>query len=126
MLIGIFTALLLYYSSHHATAVAPDFDQAEHHIKKDVHDETRRRQALEIIDKMKTETKSYLKQRAESVKLLDKAVTRRDVTAPELHAVADPLVAEVAATRDKLLDLRFQLKQVLSAEEWALVYPAPN
>ena len=126
MLIGIFTVLFLYYGSHHATAVAPDFDQAEKRVKRDVKDESRRQQALEIIGRMKAETTSYVKQRKDSTESLDKVLSRRDVTGLALRAAVEPLMATDAATRDRLLELRFQLKQVLTADEWALVYPAPK
>jgi hypothetical protein len=126
VLIGIFTVLFLYYGSHHATAVAPDFDQAEKRVKRDVKDESRRQQALEIIGRMKAETTSYVKQRKDSTESLDKVLSRRDVTGLALRAAVEPLMATDAATRDRLLELRFQLKQVLTADEWALVYPAPK
>jgi len=126
MLIAIVVGLFLYFGMHHGAAVAPDFDQAEKHVKKDVKDESRRNAALEIIGRMKSDTTSYEKGRAASAKSLDEVVSRRDVSAAELRAAVEPMMAADVATRDKLLDHRFELKQVLTAGEWDLVYPAPQ
>jgi hypothetical protein len=39
-------------------------------------------------------------------------------------SAAQPLITDDSATAEKLLDLRFQLRTVLTESEWAKVFPA--
>jgi len=125
VLIAILIGVLVYFGSGHATALAPQIDRAETAIKKNVHDEPRRKQALEIIGQMKSSCTEFVKSRERSAKSVNRALDKREVTAEELRTAAAPLLAEEQQLRSRLLDLQFQLRKVLTAEEWALVYPKP-
>ena len=94
-------------------------------IKQNVADETRKKQALAIVDDMKAVSTSSAKQREKSVDALNKLLAKRELPATEIRQAVQPLISEDEATANKLLDLRFQLKTVLTAGEWALVFPAP-
>ncbi len=125
MLIAALTAFLLIHFSSHSSAVTPQLDQTAQLIQKDVSDEVRQKQALAIIDQMKAVTKSYAKQREGSVNALNALLAKRQTPVSEIERAVQPLVADDRMAAEKLLDLRFQLKSVLTPSEWAMVFPAP-
>jgi len=126
VLIAILVGLFLYMGTGHATALSPEFDRAEANVKKNVHDEARRKQALEILSQMKSTTADFMKRREKSAKQVSDTLARREVTEAELRAVGAPLLAEDKQVRDRLLELQFQLRKVLTADEWSAVYPGPS
>jgi hypothetical protein len=125
VLIGILIGLYLYFGGGQATALAPQFKEAETNIKKDVRDEARRKQALEIVGQMKSTMADLTKGQEKSAKSVQAALSKREATPDELHAVAAPLLAEDKQVRERMLDLQFQLRNVLTAAEWAEIYPKP-
>ena len=125
MLIAALTAYLLIHFGSHTLAVIPPLDETAALIKKDVADESRQKQALAIVDKMKTTTTAYAKQRGKSIESLNNLLAKRATPTSEIEHAAQPLIAEDKATAEKLLDLRFQLKSVLTSSEWARVFPPP-
>ena len=125
MLIAAITAFLLIHFSSHSSALTLPFDQAAQLINKDVADEARRKQALAIVDQMKAEAKASTKQREKSVETLNGLLAKRTTPASDIERAAQPLVADDRASAEKLLDLRFQLKSVLTPDEWKRVFPAP-
>ena len=124
MLIAALTAFLLIHFGSHSSALTLPFDQAAQLINKNVADEARRKQALAIVDQMKAEAKASAKQREKSIETLNGVLAKRTTPASEIERAAQPLVAEDRASAEKLLDLRFQLKSVLTASEWKNVFPA--
>jgi hypothetical protein len=125
VLVAILIGVLVYFNTGHATALAPQIDRAETVVKKNVHDEARRKQALQIIGQIKSTCADFVKSREKSAKAVNQALDKREVTPQELQSAAAPLLAEEQQVRDRLLDLQFQLRKVLTAEEWAQVYPKP-
>ncbi|HEX4797247.1 MAG TPA: hypothetical protein VH370_25865 [Humisphaera sp.] len=125
MLIALLIGCLLYFGSGQATALAPQFDEAEAGIKKYVPDETRRKEAMRIVGDMKSEMKDFTKRRENSGKSLKEALHNREATADDLRAAAAPLMEDNRQARERMLDLQFQLRKVLTAEEWAQAYPKP-
>lgn len=125
MLIGLLTAFLLLHYGSHSSELTSQLDQTAALIKQDVADEARRKQALAIVANMKTIATASAKQREKSVDALNKLLAKREMPASDLKLAAQPLIAEDRATTEKLLDLHFQLKTVLTASEWALVFHGP-
>jgi hypothetical protein len=125
MLIAALTVFLLIHFGSHSSAMTPELDQTAALIQKDVADDTRRKQAAAIVDQMKAEAKVSAEQREKSVGALNGVLARRTASMSEVERAAQPLVAEDRASAEKLLDLRFQLKSVLTPSEWKLVFPAP-
>jgi hypothetical protein len=126
MLIAAITAYLLIHFGSHSLAVAPQLEQATQLIKKDVADEARQKQALAIVDQMKAATKAYAQRREKSIGSLNGVLGKRATPSSEIVSAAQPLIIDDSATAEKLLDLRFQLKSVLTQSEWAKVFPAPT
>ena len=123
MLIAALTAFLLLHYGSHSSELTNHLDQTAALIKQDVADEARRKQALAIVDNMKTIATASAKQHEKSVDALNKLLAKREVPTSDLKLAAQPLIAEDRATTEKLLDLHFQLKTVLTASEWARVFP---
>lgn len=125
MLIAAITAFLLIHFGSHSAAIAPQFDQTAALIQKNVSDEAHRKQAQAIVEQMKTEVKAYTKQREKSIDALNGALSKRTASTSDIEHAAQPLIADDRASAEKLLDLRFQLRSVLTPDEWKRVFPAP-
>ena len=124
MLIAL-TAFLLYHFGSHTAAVTPVLDRTAALIQKDVADQARRKQALAIVDRMKATIKACAAQRSQSVASLNDLLAKRTTPASQIEHAAQPLIGEDRATAERLLDLRFELKSVLTSSEWATVFPPP-
>jgi hypothetical protein len=124
LIAALITYLLIHYDSSSPALLWP-YEQTEKRIKQDVTDGARQKQALEIVEQMKTVNKAYAKQRERSVEALAKLEAMRETPVAQLERAGQPLIAEDRATAEQLLVLRFQLKSVLTASEWAKVIPAP-
>jgi hypothetical protein len=125
MLIAALTVYLLIHFGSHTLAVIPPLDETAALIKKDVADEARQKQALAIVDQMKATAGAHAKQRGKSIDSLNNLLAKRATPTSEIEHAAQPLIAEDKATAEKLLDLRFQLKSVLTPSEWGKVFPPP-
>ena len=125
MLIAALTAYLLIHFGSHSSALTAQLDQTAALIQKDVADEAHRKQALVIVDQMKAEAQAAAKQRQKSVDALNSVLAKRTTPVSDIERAAQPLVVEDRASAEKLLDLRFQLKSVLTPDEWKMVFPAP-
>lgn len=124
MLIALFTAMYLMYWSSSSSPLMANLEQTEKLIKANVADAARREQALQIMGRMKDVIKAYNSRNANVAKSLADLVQVRATQQAALQAALDPLVADDNATREQLVDLRFQLKSVLTAKEWAVVFPS--
>jgi hypothetical protein len=126
MLTSIIIVFLLVHFGSSSSALMWPYDHIEKLIKQDVADEAHRKQALEIIEQMKAANKAYDKERGKSVDAVTKLASVRATPVAEIDRAAQPMIAEDRATAQKLVDLRFQLKAVMTANEWAKVFPAPT
>jgi len=125
MLISIVAIALVALLCGRSSSVAVDYHKTEDLIKKDVTDDARKKQALDIVDEMdKTSTESA-KEQKKLTDSLQKLLDDRATTTAQIGASMQPLIANDQATSEKLLDFRFQLKDVLTADEWTQVFPAP-
>ena len=123
MLIALFTAMYLMYWSSSSSPLMANLEQTEKLIKANVADDTRREQALRIVGQMRDVVKAYNSRNASVGKSLAALVEDRATKSAALEATLQPLLADDNATREQLVDLRFQLKAVLTAKEWAAVFP---
>jgi len=126
MLIALFTAMYLMYWSSGSSPLMANLEQTEKLIKANVADDARREQAVQIVGRMKDVIKAYNSRNANVAKSLAGLVQSRATQPAALEATLDPLLADDDATREQLVDLRFQLKSVLTAKEWAAVFPPPK
>jgi len=126
MLIAAITALLILHFGGHSSSVAAPFEQTAALIKQHVAEEARQKQALALVDQMKSQSTDYLQRREKLIEGLVQLTAKRATQVSEIESAAQPLITDDRATAEKLLDLRFQLKSVLTADEWAQVFPAPH
>jgi hypothetical protein len=126
MLIALFTAMYLLFWSSSSSPLMANLDLTEKLIKANVADDAHREQALAIAGRMKDVTKAYNSRNENLAKSLAGLVQSRATQPAALEAILDPLLADDNATREQLVDLRFQLKSVLTAKEWAAVFPPPK
>ena len=124
MLIAATIAFVLMHYGSSAAAMMWPYDQIEKLIKDDVADEVRQKQALEIVVQMKAANQAYEKERGKSVDVLLKLTSKRSSSIEEIERTGQPLIAEDKLTAEKLLDMRFQLKAVMTASEWTRVFAA--
>jgi predicted GTPase len=126
MLIAIVATLLVVMLCGRSSSMAVDYHHTEDLITKTVSDEPRRKQAMEIVDQMEKVAKGSAQEWRKSTESLQKVLDVRTSSNDQILMALQPLVDEDQATANKLLDLRFELKSVLTAEEWAEVFPAPT
>jgi hypothetical protein len=126
MLIAIMATLLVVMLCGRSPSVSVDFHRAQDAIKKDVSDETRKKQALDIVGEMEKTTKESAKEQRENVNELQQVLNVRRAGVLDIQSAMEPLVDKDHETAEKLLDLRFKLKTVLTPDEWAEVFPAPG
>ena len=124
MLIAATIAFLLMHYGSSSMAMMWPYDQIEKLITQDVADEVRQKQAMEIVAHMKAANKASDKEREKSVDVLLKLTSKRDTPIEEIERAGQPLIAEDKLTAEKLLDMRFQLKAVMTASEWTKVFAA--
>jgi DNA helicase IV len=124
MLIAL-TAFLILHFGFGSSSMALPISRIEESIKHDVTDAGRKKEALAIVDQMKAAEKDFAKQHEKSIDKLDRLLAKRTASPGEIDQAQAPLVAESKAVRARLLALRFQLTAVLTAKEWAAVFPDP-
>ena len=123
MLIALLTAYLIIHFASHTTAVSEPFAQAAERIKKDVSDDAHKKEALTIIDQMKSEAQAYTQKRDSSMDTIARLLAKRTTPATDIEHASQPLIDEDRARAERLLDLRFKLKSVLTPSEWTKVFP---
>jgi hypothetical protein len=122
MLIAL-TAYLLLHFGFGSSSMLGSFDALEKSVKHAVVDDARKKEALAIVEAMRAAEKSFLEKQKHSLAVLDHVLAIRTAGAPEIERAATPLVVEHKATRAELLHLRFELKAMLTPDEWAVVFP---
>jgi hypothetical protein len=125
MLIGIAALVFLFFPR--PNALSEHYEQTEGLIKKYVHDEARQKQALNLVDQAETDTERRQGELKDSVESLTNVLlNKRASTASEINAALSPIDAAAVGEVQKQLDLRFQLKTVLTQSEWSAVFPLPD
>ena len=87
-----------------------------------VQDPARAATAAETLGALKAEIKGFEKSFARSGKDLGKLYKNHGADAEAMLAVLDDLNAGWEASQRRAIDLRFELKESLTAEEWAAVF----
>jgi septal ring factor EnvC (AmiA/AmiB activator) len=125
MLIALATFLILHFGAG-TSPMLLHLDQLEKAVKHFVTDDAHKARALKIVDHMKKTEKALVDKQKKAIQSLDEKLGQRTMSASDIDRDLAPMSAESKAARAKLLELRFELKTVLSAGEWAQVFPAPK
>ena len=91
-------------------------------VKVAVSDPARAEAADQILAELRTEIKGFEKMFAKSGKELSKLHKDRGADGGQMLAVLDELNAGWQVSQQRAIDLRFELKESLTEEEWAVVF----
>jgi hypothetical protein len=119
MLIAIFTILILGGSN---TGMLDFIADTQDEVKVVMEKDDRRKEALGTLNALKKRTDAHTKAVKNSSKDLSKIVMSDDVTVADIDTVWDDYFSQRAAYNQDMLDLRFQLKDQLTREEWQQVF----
>ena len=77
--------------------------------------------ALDILKAMKKRSKSHGKEIRKTIKELGKHLEGRDDNAAEIAAIGDRHYENIELYTSDILDLRFEIKEHVTREEWAQI-----
>ena len=121
MLIALMTILFLGGST---TGLLDFIAQTEDNIKIVMEKDARQKGALATVKEMKKRTKARNKQVNKSRKDLSKVLADPEATGADIDATWDIFYAEVESYNADMLDLRFELRDRLTRDEWQQVFSA--
>jgi phage-related tail protein len=119
VLIALLTILLL---GGGATSVLQYIDDTQDAVKIVIPKGEERKASLSTLKAMKKRTTALNKAAKQTAKEIDKAFGDHDTTAADLDDIWDGYFAAVDKHNHDMLDLRFQLKESVSREEWQQVF----
>ncbi len=125
MVIATLTALFLLFGGSKLPFSQP-LDVTTKQVKAFVQDEARRDRALAVLTEMEELGKQDRAQRKEYEKSLVPLAARRSATLEEYQATYTSYKPRETAVVERSFDLRFKLKDTLTREEWAKVFPPPG
>ncbi len=124
MLIGLLVATIL-MSGGSKMPFTETLQAATHEVKKAVPEGAARERALAILKEVEKAAKEEQKEMKELEKEIGKIAARREATSRDFEAAFGRFDSRKAPVEAKIAALRFQLKDALSREEWAKVFPPP-
>jgi hypothetical protein len=99
------------------------FEAVEKRVSDAVEDRSRRDQAEEVAEQIAEVYEERLEHRRSRMEQIVEVVKDRDVTHTAIVELSDQYDREVSDYQGRLVDLRFQLRERLTAAEWAEVFP---
>ena len=123
ILILLGTWLAYHFAGHSATPFSQPLEQAEALVKKHVADPTRQEQAVAILEQMEAIEKQRRTDQEGVAAALQKFADDRTAEPAQFMQLAESEHRKVVAIQAQLLDLRFNLKDQITAAEWKLVFP---
>lgn len=119
MLIALFTILILGGGS---TGLLDYIGETEDNIKIVMEKDDRRTAALGNVKNMQKRTKTRNKQVKRAAKELNKTLANHNVTNADIDAVWSVYFEEIESYNKDMLELRFELRNRLTREEWRAVF----
>jgi hypothetical protein len=118
-------AMLIYYfsSSSGMDLLVKDIEKP---VKQYVQNEATAKQIISINKEMRSENESANKEIKAEKKLLAKVNRNRLATDAEFDEAFDAIDQMRATAREKILDGRFKMKELMTAGEWSDVYAAAD
>ncbi len=121
MLIALFTILFLGGS---ATQLLDDIGDVRDRVKIVMPKNDQRKEALSHLKTMEKRTESRIKLVKQNAKAMSKALEDHGVTDADFDAIWTGYVQGIDEYHRDMIDLRFELKQHISREEWDAIFPA--
>jgi uncharacterized protein YccT (UPF0319 family) len=119
MLIALFTLLLLGGSS---TGMLDYIADTQDTVKVVMEKDDRRKEALSIVKAMEKRTNAHNKMVKRASKDLNKTLSSDEATDADIDPIWDAYFSQRAGYNQDMLDLRFQLKDQMTREEWQQVF----
>ena len=119
MLIALITILLL---GGGATGMLDFIADTQDEVKVVMEKDDRQKEAISTLKAMKKRTNAHNKMVKGASKDLNKTLSSDEVTYAEIDMVWDAYFSQRAAYNQDMLDLRYQLKDQLTREEWQQVF----
>jgi hypothetical protein len=119
MLIALFTILLLGGSS---TGMLDYIADTQDTVKVVMEKDDRRKEALGTLKAMKKRANAHNKMVKSASKDMNKTLSGDAVTDADIDVIWDAYFSQRAAYNQDMLDLRYQLKDQMTREEWQQVF----
>ena len=119
MLIALFTILLLGGSS---TGMLDYIADNQDTVKVVMEKDDRRKEALATLKTMKKRADAHNKMVKRTSKDMNKTLSSDQVTDADIDTIWDAYFSQRVAYNHDMLDLRFQLKDQMTREEWQQVF----
>ncbi len=119
MLVALFMILFLGGS---ATGMLNYIADTQDAVKVVMEKDDRRKEALGTLKTMKKRADSHNKMVKRTSKDMNKALSSDEVTEADIDTVWDAYFSQRAAYDQDMLDLRYQLKDQMTREEWQQVF----
>ncbi len=119
MLIALLTILILGGSN---TGMLDFIADTQDTVKVVMEKDDRRKEALSTLKAIKKRTEAHNKMVKGASKDLNKSLTNNDVTEADIDTIWHRYFAQREAYNRDMLDLRFQLKDQMTREEWQQVF----
>ncbi len=121
MLIALFTILILGASS---TATLNFLSDTQDNVKIVMEKDDRRKDALGTVKASKKRVKAHNKTVKRAFKDMAKVLSSDEATDADIEAIWDAYFADRTAYNHDMLDLRYQLKDQMTREEWQQLFAA--
>ena len=116
------TMLYLLFSGSGASMMLDGIDHMKDNIKSGIAEESARKAALDIVDRLEDATKDYTDADSDDEKELLKLIQQYETTTEELKTNMDASYQQRIKYQQEMLVLRFELKNKLSREQWEKVF----
>ena len=116
------TVITLLFLGSGASLMVDGIDQMHDNIKQRIVDESSRKAALEVVDRMKATTKETEDTDNDGEKELLKLIQRYETTTAELQSHLNASYEQRVRYQQEMLALRFDLKDQLTREQWDKVF----
>jgi hypothetical protein len=123
MIVALLTILLLGGGTTNALLYIGDTQDA---VKTVMPKGNEQKAALSTLKAMKKRTNAHNKMARKTVKQIGKAFKDHDTSAGDVDAIWATYFEEVSKHNNDMLDLRFELKESISREEWAAIFQGPE
>ena len=120
MLIATMIALLFLGSG--ANMMLDDIDQMKDNVKSEIVDESARKAALDVVDRLEDTAKDYAKADGKDEKELIDLIQDYGSSTAELKANMDASYQQRVQFQKEMIALRFALKDKLSREQWDKIF----
>jgi len=124
MLIALFTILFLGGGAD--TAVLGTISDTRKSVKTVIVDDERRKEVTSTLKAMKKRTSAYGKSTKKIAKRIAGALAEHDGSEVGINAAWVDYFAMTDAYNDDLIELRFELKEQLTREEWRELFSQPE